>query len=119
MEVINEEVQAVRAARAEIRKRFLAIGATRYNLLAYAFVRGKTHEFCEQRVSEHNLPSAALLQQAINRLLNNDEKNKFLWEQKPTPETTAWLKMPEERIKRFGPRVPKMRKSTHRDKAAE
>ena len=117
----NSIESSVKEVRQAIRQRFLAKlpDGGRYNLLAYAFIRGKTHEQLERRVSQHNLPHPQLLQVAVNWLLANEFANKNTWEQKATPEVTAWLKMPEERIKYYGPRVPKIRKSDRKANAAE
>jgi len=85
--------------------------AGRYTFLAYAFARGRTHASLEARVSEHKLPQPAMFRYFWTHLFGPAVT--------PTlEEVTAWLTVPEERIKRFGPRVPKIRKS-NRKVAAE
>jgi hypothetical protein len=89
----------------------------RYTYLAYAFVRGIEHARLERRVSEHKIPSAQRLALELARIAGDEAAEREPWKVRPTPEMVAWLTVPEERIKRFGPRVPRIRPS--RGKAAE
>ena len=65
----------------------------------YAFLRGRPLASLEARVSEHNLPSVY----RASRLW------KELFQEAAPPALAEWLKVPEERIKRFGPRQPRQR----------
>ncbi len=92
--MLNEQIRAVRAAIKESSSRPL--------LQIYAFLRGRALERMEPRVSEHNLPSIYVVRMAWKRLFPDT----------PAPaEIEGWLRVPEARIKRFGPRVPRLRPS--------
>jgi hypothetical protein len=83
----------------------------RYAYLVYAFVRGRSHASQEPRVSEHKLPGGYWFQRAWLEMFGPGRLPPS------REEVDAWLDVPEERIKRFGPRVKKMRPS--RSQAAE
>jgi len=71
----------------------------------YAFLRGRPLALLEPRVSEHNLPKSYLVQRVWGALFGKE----------PLPaELSAWLAVPEDRIKRFGPKLPRVRPSKGR-----
>jgi len=92
--------EKIRIIRATISKRRYG---DREELELLALLRGWPLARIEQRNSEHNLPQIHRVRRCWIELFGKDE---------PEPaELADWLKVPEERIKRFGPRVPKIRGS--------
>jgi hypothetical protein len=104
---MSEVISPVRALREHFRKQS-SKRRTRAELLLLAFLRGWPHARIEPRVSEHNLPSWRAVQrvyeQAFQRELTTADMELLY-------RMAAWCKVPEERIKRFGPRRPKERPS--------
>ena len=87
----SEKVAVVRAA---VKKE-----SSRPLLHLYAYLRGRPLAQLEARVSEHNLPS--------------HPRARRLWEAlfgEPAPAAlAAWMAVPEERIRRYGPKLPRPR----------
>lgn len=97
MSTHHEKIKTIRAL---IRKNRYG---DREQLQLLAFLRGWPLERIERRNSEHNLPQIHRVRRSWIALFGKDE---------PEPaELADWIKVPEERIKRFGPRVPKIRSS--------
>jgi len=97
--IIKQQIQTVRARILAELKRGHGPSRSLYHL--YAFVRGRSLASLEPRVSEHNLPSLYLLTIAWGESFGKGAE--------PLDALRAWIAVPEERIRRYGPRVPKMR----------
>jgi hypothetical protein len=85
------KVAAVRAA--------VKVAPSRPLFHLYAFLRGRPLAQLEARVSEHNLPSHPRARQLWASLFGE-----------PAPAAlAAWMAVPEERIRRYGPKLPRQR----------